>query len=88
MNRSRLQEIERLVTPEDALQFALIKNNVQTIIEAIREHGIVETLDPEIALEVALEAIPENILIPMLKEHGYQPIPNRKQLLRESALGY
>lgn len=88
MNRERLQEIAKLLSPEEALTFGLIKNDVRTIIDTIREHGITETLQPEFALEFAFEAIPENILTLMLKEHGYQPIPARKQLLRESALSH
>ena len=88
MEITRIKELEALISPEDTLTFGLIKNDTFTIIDAIKEHGITETLRPEYALEFAFEAIPENILILMLKEHGYQPIPARKQLLRENALSH
>jgi hypothetical protein len=88
MELTRIKELEALISPKDALTFGLIKNDTFTIIDAIKEHGITETLSPEFALEFAFEAIPENILTLMLREHGYQPIPERKQLLRENALSY
>ena len=92
MNMHRLKEIENLdITPEEALEYALIKNNSWVIAEALKEHCLdelfePEDLAPEEALEYAIDNIPTNILTTLLNAHGYQPIPKRKQALRDTAL--
>ena len=92
MNLERIRDIDKLnITPTDALEYALIKNNTWVITEALIEHGLTELfqpedMKPEDALEYAIENIPTNILTTLLNAHGYQPIPNRKQALRNTAL--
>ena len=93
MNMHRLKEIENLdITPEEALEYALIKNNSWIVEDALKEHGLdrlfypIDSLEPEDALEYAIDHIPANILTTLLNAHGYQPIPNRKQAKRDAAL--
>ena len=92
MTIQRITEIDKLaITPEEALEYALIKNNSWTIIEAIQEHGLSGYLKPEDpapedALEYAIDNIPTNVLTTLLNAHGYQPIPKRKQAMRNNAL--
>ena len=92
MNIQRITEIDKLaITPEEALEYALIKNNSWTIGDAIREHdlhGLLELEDyaPEDALDYAIGNIPTNVLTTLLNAHGYQPIPKRKKALRDNAL--
>ena len=92
MTIHRITEIDKLgITPEEALEYGLIKNDSYTIGDAIREHdfhGLLELEDyaPEDALEYAIDNIPTNVLTTLLNAHGYQPIPKRKQALRDNAL--
>jgi hypothetical protein len=95
MNIQRLKEIEQLgVSPSELLEYALIKNNSGDISYALREHGLersedeleISDFEPETALEYALERLPDSILTVLLKPHGYQPIPTRKQAKRDKAL--
>lgn len=92
MNIQRIREIEAIgISPSELLEYSLIKNNVFAIGEALREHGIdssdsEEELEPEEALTFAIDNLSENILTILLKPHGYQPIPTRKQAKREKAL--
>ena len=92
MNIQRITEIDKLaITPEEALEYALIKNNFWTIDEALKEHGFnripkLEESAPEDALDYAIDNIPTNVLTTLLNAHGYQPIPKRKQALRDNAL--
>ena len=92
MNIQRITEIDKLaITPEEALEYGLIKNNFWTIDEALKEHGFnripeLEESAPEDALEYAIDNIPTNVLTTLLNAHGYQPIPKRKQALRDNAL--
>ncbi len=93
MNIQRLKEITDLgVSPAELLEYALIKNNVFAIHEALREHGIdspdAEVPDAEEALTFAIENLTENILTTLLRTHGYQPIPKRKQAKRDRALSH
>ena len=92
MTIHRITEIDKLgITPEEALEYALIRNNSWTIAEAIQEHGLSGYLEPEDpapedALDYAIDNIPTNVLTTLLNAHGYQPIPKRKQALRDNAL--
>ena len=93
MNMHRLKEIENLdITPTEALEYALIKNNSWIVEEALKEHGLDRLFDPEEhqepedALEYAIDNIPANILTTLLNAHGYQPIPKTKQLKRDHAM--
>ena len=93
MNIGRVKEIEQLsITPEEALEYALIKNNSWIVEEALKEHGLdrlfnpEEHQEPEDALEYAIDNIPKNILTTLLNAHGYQPIPKSKQLKRDNAM--
>ena len=96
MNIERIRDIDKLnITPTEALEYALIKNNTWTIAEAIREHGLnklleleaeLDDFEAEDALEYAIDNIPTNVLTTLLNAHGYQPIPKRKQALRDNAL--
>ena len=93
MNIQRIREIEALnLSPAEVLEYALIKNNIFAISEALREHGIdstdAEESDPEEALTFALENLPESTLTTLLNSHGYQPIPTSKQAKREKALSH
>jgi hypothetical protein len=94
MNIQRLKEIEQLgVSPSELLEYALIKNNSIAIAEAIREHDLhslfeLDEPDPEEALTFAIDNLAENILTTLLRPHGYQPIPKRKQAKREKALSH
>ena len=92
MDIERIRDIDKLgITPEEALEYALIKNNPWVVAEAIQEHGLSEYIEteepePEDALEYAIGNIPTNVLTILLNTHGYQPIPKRKQALRDNAL--
>jgi hypothetical protein len=87
MNIQRLKEIETLgVSSEELLEYALIKNDSLIVQEALQEHGL--TIQPEQALTFAVRTIPENILTTLLRPHGYQPIPKRKQAKRDKALSH
>lgn len=94
MSIGRIQEINKLnITPEEALEYALITNNSDTIKGELQEHGLDKLFEPELedhspedALEFAIDNIPNNILTTLLNAHGYQPIPKRKKALRETAL--
>jgi hypothetical protein len=93
MNIQRLRKIEKLgVSPEEMLEYALIRNNSIAISEALQEHGLqqaeAEEFDPEEALTFAIFMLPENLLTTLLRPHGYQPIPTRKQAKREKALSH
>ncbi len=93
MNIQRIREIDNLgVSPSELLEYSLIKNNVFAISYALREHSIespdAEPVDPEEALTFALDNLPETTLTTLLKPHGYQPIPKRKQAKRENALSH
>ena len=94
MNMHRVNEISKLgITPEEALEYAFIKNNSWVITEALKEHGLtelfeseLELFEPEDALDYAVTNIPKNILTTLLNAHGYQPIPKSKQLKRDNAM--
>jgi hypothetical protein len=96
MNIQRLKEIEALgVSSEELLEYALIKNDSVEISDALQEHGLagfdepkISDFEPEEALEFALEILPGSVLTVLLKPHGYQPIPNRKQAKRHKALSH
>jgi hypothetical protein len=93
MNINRIREIEKLISPEEALDYALVKNNIFAIVEAIREHDLTQHFDPEDpepedALAFAIDKLPANVLTTLLKEHGYQPIPTAKQAKRDKALSH
>lgn len=92
MNIERWREIDGLLTPEEALEFALVKNDEDTIFEALKEHKLrtseLEDSEPEDALDYAIEHLPQNVLTLILKEHGYQPIPAAKKAKRAKALSH
>lgn len=94
MNMHRVNEISKLgITPAESLEYAFMKNNSWEVREALLEHDLhklfdneLEDHDAEDALEYAIENIPANILTTLLNAHGYQPIPKRKQALRDNAI--
>lgn len=93
MKLERLRELERILSPAEALEYGLITNNTSTIAEAIHEHGLKDVFyseepEPEDALEFAIGKLPANILTTLLKPHGYQPIPTTKKAKREKALSH
>jgi hypothetical protein len=93
MNIHRIRELEKLVSPEEALEYALIKNSIEEVVEALQEHSLTQHIEPEDpepedALAFAIEHIPTNVLNYLLKAHGYQPIPTAKQAKRDKALSH
>ena len=92
LDLKRVRQIDKLpLTPREALEYALITNSSVTVAEALMEHGLnglfaPEDPEPEDALEFAINKLPANILTTLLNAHGYQPIPKRKQALRDNAV--